>query len=47
MIITEPNKFVAKVHVRMPVLLKPDQFEPWLSGKVGTEFLRPAANGLL
>jgi hypothetical protein len=40
MIITEPNKFVAKVHDRMPVLLSSDQFEVWLSGKAGTEVLK-------
>ncbi len=42
MIITEPSKFVAKVHDRMPVLLAPNQFEPWLSGMAGAEILRPA-----
>ena len=41
-IITEPNKFAAKIHDRMPVLLAPNQFEPWLSGKAGTEIVRPA-----
>ena len=35
MIITEPNKFVAKIHDRMSDLLSPNQFEPWLSGKGG------------
>jgi putative SOS response-associated peptidase YedK len=30
MIITEPNKFVAGVHDRMPVILEEKQFEPWL-----------------
>jgi putative SOS response-associated peptidase YedK len=47
MIITEPNKFVAKVHDRMPVLLKPDQFEPWLSGNAGTDILKPAPERML
>ena len=32
MIITEPNDFAAEVHDRMPVFLKEEQFEPWLSG---------------
>jgi len=45
MIITEPNAFVAEVHDRMPVLLKPDQFEGWLSGKIGKEALVPAGEG--
>jgi putative SOS response-associated peptidase YedK len=44
MIITEPNTFVAEVHDRMPVLLTPDQFAPWLSGEAGAEYLKPAPN---
>jgi putative SOS response-associated peptidase YedK len=47
MIITEPNKFVAEVHDRMPVLLAEKDFEPWLSGKAGLELLKPAPNDLL
>jgi putative SOS response-associated peptidase YedK len=38
MIITEPNTFVAEVHDRMPVLLTPDQFAPWLSREAGAEY---------
>ena len=47
MIITEPNDFVAAVHDRMPVLLTEQQFEPWLTGEAGVEYLRPAPNDLL
>ncbi|HTE76067.1 MAG TPA: SOS response-associated peptidase [Xanthobacteraceae bacterium] len=47
MIITEPNKFVAEVHDRMPVLLAEEGFEPWLSGKAGLELLKPAPDDLL
>jgi putative SOS response-associated peptidase YedK len=47
MIITEPNKFVAEVHDRMPVLLTEKQFDPWLSGEVGVEYLKPAPNNFL
>src|ERR1044071_6971050 len=47
MIITEPNKLVAVVHDRMPVLLEPDQFAPWLNGEAGKEILRPAREDLL
>jgi putative SOS response-associated peptidase YedK len=47
MIITEPNKFVAEVHDRMPVLLRPDQFEAWLDGSAGKEMLVPAAEDML
>ena len=47
MIITEPNKFVAEVHDRAPVLLAEEVFEPWLSGKAGLELLKPAPNDFL
>jgi len=47
MIITEPNEFVAKVHDRMPVLLTEKQFDPWLTGKAGVEYLKPAPNDFL
>ena len=47
MIITDPNEFVAEVHDRMPVLLKPDQFEHWLSGNMGVEELKPVENDYL
>lgn len=47
MLITEANGFVSKYHDRMPVLLEPDQFTPWLAGTAGTEILKPAADDLL
>ena len=47
MIITKPNEFVAEVHDRMPVLLKPEQFEHWLSGDMGVEELKSVENGYL
>jgi putative SOS response-associated peptidase YedK len=47
MIITDANEFVAEVHDRMPVVLEPDQFEPWFSGSAGVELLKPAANDVL
>ena len=47
MIITEPNKFVAAIHDRMPVLLAEKDYEPWLSRAAGTELLKPAAEDLL
>jgi putative SOS response-associated peptidase YedK len=47
MIITEPNEFVAEVHDRMPVLLTEQQFDPWLTGEVGVEYLKPAPNNFL
>jgi putative SOS response-associated peptidase YedK len=47
MIITEPNKFVAEVHDRMPVLLAEKDYAPWLSGNAGLELLKPAAENVL
>jgi putative SOS response-associated peptidase YedK len=47
MIITEPNKFVAEVHDRMPVLLAEKDYEPWLTGKAGLELHKPAAENAL
>jgi putative SOS response-associated peptidase YedK len=47
MIITEPNAMVAEVHDRMPVVLEPDQFTPWLENEADLEILRPAAVGVL
>jgi putative SOS response-associated peptidase YedK len=47
MIITEPNEFVAEVHDRMPVLLTEKQFDPWLSGEAGVEYLKAAPNDFL
>ena len=47
MIITEPNDFVAEVHDRMPVLLKPEQFDRWLGGEMGGDELKPAPNDYL
>ena len=31
----------------MPVLLTEKQFEPWLSGEAGAEYLKPAGNDML
>jgi putative SOS response-associated peptidase YedK len=31
----------------MPVVLEPEQFEPWLSGSAGLEMLKPVANDVL
>ena len=47
MIISEPNEFVAEMHDRMPVLLKPGQFEHWLSGDMSVEELKPIENDYL
>jgi putative SOS response-associated peptidase YedK len=47
MIIAEPNKFVAEVHDRMPVLLAEKDYESWLSAHAGQDLLKPAAEDLL
>lgn len=47
MIITDANDFVAQYHDRMPVLLHKSQIDGWLSGKLGTEILKPADAGLI
>jgi putative SOS response-associated peptidase YedK len=47
MIVTEPNAVAAEIHDRMPVLLTQEQFEPWLSGHAGVEYLKPAPDDLL
>ena len=44
MIITGPSEFVSELHDRMPALLMEEQFDPWLSGKAGVEYLKPAPN---
>ena len=44
MIVTEPNEFAAEIHDRMPVFLMKDQFAPWLSGKVDSEYLKAVPN---
>jgi putative SOS response-associated peptidase YedK len=47
MIITEPNRFVAEVHDRMPALLRPEQFDAWLDGSAGLGGARPAPEDML
>jgi putative SOS response-associated peptidase YedK len=47
MVITGANDFIGEVHDRMPVILEPVDFEPWLSCKAGMELLKPAAHDLL
>ena len=47
MIITAANDFTGEVHDRMPVILEPNQFEPWLSCTAGVEMLKPAADDVL
>jgi putative SOS response-associated peptidase YedK len=39
--------FVAEGHDRMPVLLKPEQFDHWLSGNMTVDELKPIENDYL
>jgi putative SOS response-associated peptidase YedK len=49
MLTTEPNKFVAEVHDRMPVILGPQDFQQWEKGDVkdAAALMVPAAEDLL
>ena len=47
MIVTNANALAAKVHDRMPVLLRPHDFDGWLAGGGGTELLKPAPDDYL
>ena len=49
MVITEPNKFVAEVHDRMPVILEAKDFEQWVEGdaKDAAKLMRPAGEKVL
>ena len=48
MIITEPNKFVAEVHDRMPVILEAKDFEQWEHGAAAdaAQLLQPAGENI-
>jgi putative SOS response-associated peptidase YedK len=49
MVITEPNKFVAEVHDRMPVILEAKDFEQWEEGdaKDVAKLMKPANEDIL
>ena len=50
MVITEPNKFVADIHDRMPVILERDHFETWVRTdnlREAAELMKPAGEGVL
>jgi putative SOS response-associated peptidase YedK len=50
MVIAEPNKFVAEVHDRMPVILERDQFDTWLRTndvREAAAMLKPAGEDVL
>jgi putative SOS response-associated peptidase YedK len=37
----KPNELVATIHDRMAIILPPEHYDAWLSGKAGTEILTP------
>jgi putative SOS response-associated peptidase YedK len=51
MIITQPNKFVAGIHDRMPVILEEKQFNAWLDDDAApaslVKMLKPAGERVL
>jgi putative SOS response-associated peptidase YedK len=46
-IVSGASAWMEPYHDRMPVLLGQDQVEPWLSGAMGADALRPAAEAAL
>jgi putative SOS response-associated peptidase YedK len=49
MLFTEPNRFVAEMHDRMPVVLEPNDFEQWERGDVkdAAALMKPASEDVL
>ena len=48
MLITGPNRFVAEVHDRMPVILRSEHFDAWLDGSMGVDDIKtPIADDYL
>ncbi|RYC28907.1 SOS response-associated peptidase, partial [Lichenibacterium minor] len=46
-IVSGASEWMTPFHDRMPVLLTPDDFDGWLSGELGPEVLKPAAESAL
>jgi putative SOS response-associated peptidase YedK len=49
MVVGDPNKFVSKVHNRMPIVLEPKDFDQWERGDVNdaATLMKPAAEDVL
>ena len=49
MVITEPNKFAAEIHDRMPVILEKQDFEQWEKGDAtdAAALMKPAGEDVL
>ena len=48
MLITGPNKFVADIHDRMPVILERERFETWMRTddlREAADLMKPAGEG--
>jgi putative SOS response-associated peptidase YedK len=46
-IVSGASEWMTAYHDRMPVLLRPDNFDAWLSGTLGAEALKPAPESAL
>jgi putative SOS response-associated peptidase YedK len=46
-IVSGASECMTSFHDRMPVLLRPEDFEGWLNGTLGPKALRPAAESAL
>ena len=46
-IVTAVNALTRAIHDRMPMIIEPKDFGPWLSGEAGTKVLRPAPDNRL
>ncbi len=46
-IVTNANDLTRKIHDRMPVVLSTKQLPSWLTGRAGTELLKPAPENML
>jgi len=46
-IVSDASEWMTPYHDRMPVLLRPGDFDGWLNGTLGPEALRPPAESAL
>jgi putative SOS response-associated peptidase YedK len=46
-IVSSASEWMTPYHHRMPVLLRPEDFDAWLSGALGADALKPASGSAL
>ena len=46
-IVTDANALTRQIHERMPVVIAPERFGPWLTGVAGTELLKSVPEEML